>query len=140
MISYMQLGSVVSDYLAGVDTTKNGGRGAQFIEVERNLEWEGVFADVQRHHPGAADILYVLYEHSDHWRVKCVPDYTKPMFASRRLLPEHWAGRTGEQLVAATSVDGTLFCHNGRFICGNATREGAIKLIKTALQTPGYGE
>ncbi len=54
-------------------------------------------------------------------------------FSARRYLPNSWAGLRDVELDAVTGVDGCVFCHPARFLCGNVTREGAIELAKLAL-------
>jgi uncharacterized UPF0160 family protein len=53
---------------------------------------------------------------------------SKGSFEGRKKLPAHWAGKRGEDLDALSLVEGCVFCHPGRFICGNKTQEGAIQM------------
>lgn len=66
------------------------------------------------------------------WRVRAVRKRVDS-YASRRDLPEAWAGLEWQALDAVTGVPGGIFCHRGRFIAGHATREGALALARRAL-------
>ena len=66
------------------------------------------------------------------WRVRAVRK-RMDSYASRRDLPQAWAGLEWQALDAATGVPGGIFCHRGRFIAGHTTREGALALAKLAL-------
>jgi uncharacterized UPF0160 family protein len=67
------------------------------------------------------------------WRVQTVP-VGPGSFTSRLDLPAAWAGLEGEALSKATGVPGCAFAHRGRFVAGNATREGALRLATLALR------
>jgi len=84
--------------------------------------------------------LYIVYpdEPSGTWRVQQVA-IKVGSFEGRLPLPEGWAGKKNEVLDAVTGIDGCIFCHSGRFICGNQTREGAIEMARLArVNVPLY--
>lgn len=68
------------------------------------------------------------------WMVQQIPQ-SQGSFTGRKKLPSHWAGKRGEDLDALSSVEGSVFCHPGRFIAGNKTREGAIQMGEIAACT-----
>jgi uncharacterized UPF0160 family protein len=78
--------------------------------------------------------LYTVYPDAKGvWIVKQVP--LKPhSFTGRKPLPEAWAGLRDADLAAVTGVPDATFCHNGRFIAGAKTKEGAVKLARLAVQ------
>lgn len=86
---------------------------------------------VQRQMP---EVLFVVYpESAGHkHQVRVVPK-VPGKFEARADLPQSWAGLQGRDLASITGVDDAVFCHNGRFICGAASREGAIRLAELAL-------
>lgn len=53
-------------------------------------------------------------------------------FASRKLLPEAWAGKNGKEFENASGVMGANFCHKDRFIAVANSKEGAVKLAEIA--------
>jgi uncharacterized UPF0160 family protein len=57
-------------------------------------------------------------------------------FDNRRDLPEAWAGLEGVDLVAATGVEGALFCHAKRFLVVADSYEGIRELALRALGDP----
>lgn len=67
------------------------------------------------------------------WKVQGVP-LKIGSFENRLRLPAEWAGLQGADLDKVAGIDGCVFCHNGRFIAGHATKAGAIALAKKAVQ------
>lgn len=82
------------------------------------------------------EVLYVVYPESRgaQYQVRVVPKQLGT-FEARRDLPKAWAGLRDGALAEATGVSDAVFCHNGRFICGAVSKEGALKLAELALQT-----
>lgn len=68
------------------------------------------------------------------WSVNAIRDDDNS-FVNRKNFPKSWAGKKGEELEKITEVSGSLFCHSGRFIAVNKTREGAIKMAEIALNS-----
>lgn len=66
------------------------------------------------------------------WKVRTVSRSSRS-FASRKLLPAEWAGKTGGELAQITGVSDASFVHNKRFIAVADSKEGAIELAKKAL-------
>jgi len=77
-------------------------------------------------------IKFVVFKSSTgSWNVQTVriqPD----KFDSIKLLPEEWAGKNGVELDESSGIEGGVFCHIGRFICGWKTKEAAIEAAKKA--------
>ncbi|MCP1213235.1 MYG1 family protein [Acetobacter okinawensis] len=67
------------------------------------------------------------------WNVKAVPP-ERGAFGQRISLPEAWAGLDGAKLAEACGVSDAVFAHPARFICGAASREGALTMAKRALE------
>ncbi len=80
--------------------------------------------------------LYVVYynKRDDTWSIKGIRD-NHLSFIYRKLLPESWAGKNGEELEQATGVLGGVFCHNHRFMAVNKTKEGILKMAEIALNS-----
>jgi len=78
--------------------------------------------------------FYVLYpdETANNWRIQAIP-IAPESFESRKALPEAWRGIRDAELSNLSSVDGCIFVHASGFIGGNATKEGAMKMAKLAL-------
>lgn len=81
------------------------------------------------------DVLFVVYPETSGQKhqVRVVPK-VPGKFEARADLPKSWAGLQGRELASITGVDDAVFCHNGRFICGAASREGAIRLAELATE------
>ena len=79
--------------------------------------------------------LYIVFpaETGDTWMVQCVPP-APGSFDKRKPLPRAWTGLRGGELAAVTDVQDAVFCHNGLFICGARSREGALRLARMAIE------
>jgi uncharacterized UPF0160 family protein len=79
------------------------------------------------------DVRFVVFpDVTNGWRVQVVPE-SEVGYKARKDLPAAWAGLRGEDLDGVTGVLGGVFCHNGRFICGHQTKEGALELARLAV-------
>jgi uncharacterized UPF0160 family protein len=56
---------------------------------------------------------------------------------ARKDLPLAWAGLRGVDLAAVCGVADAVFCHNGRFIAGAGSLEGALRMAELALASEG---
>lgn len=56
-------------------------------------------------------------------------------FGSRKELPETWRGLNTSDLAAVTGVQDSVFCHKAGFIAAAETRDGALELLRLALET-----
>ncbi len=67
------------------------------------------------------------------WRVQTVAKEVGK-FGAIKDLPSSWAGLNGDALAEASGVADATFCHNGRFICGAQSKEGALAMAKKAME------
>jgi uncharacterized UPF0160 family protein len=99
----------------------------RIIELDERYPWEKVLS-------GFPEPVYVIYKKriDNNWSIKCVP---KDFFTyeNRKKLPESWGGKSGEELTKVTGVEGSVFCHNARFMAVNKTKEGILKMAEIAL-------
>jgi uncharacterized UPF0160 family protein len=98
----------------------------RIVELDRNMPWHEAVVT------SAPDARFVIYPKADGWGLQAVP-LELGAFANRLDLPEAWAGRSGDELVAASGVDGAIFCHAARFYASAQTREGILALAQRAL-------
>jgi uncharacterized UPF0160 family protein len=114
---------------------------ASSARVRAAFEQEGPLLLFDRYEPALMDTadeapidkLFSVYPSpSGEWMVQQIPA-SKGSFEGRKKLPAHWAGKRGEDLDALSLVEGCVFCHPGRFIAGNKTREGAVEMAKLAV-------
>jgi uncharacterized UPF0160 family protein len=81
-----------------------------------------------------AEPLYVVHYRADHGSWQVVGLHKEAgSFDIRKPFPVEWLGKSGNELVAVTGVEGSIFCHRGNFICNVQTKEGAIKLAQIAI-------
>lgn len=80
------------------------------------------------------DILLIIYynQNENNWHIRCAKD-AKMSFISRISFPDSWAGKRDEDLEKETGVDGSIFCHKGKFFMVMKTKEGAIEIAKKVI-------
>lgn len=104
--------------------------GDRVLVLER---FEAGAADRLADQPDGKGFLFQVYPDArGTWMVQQVA-LLPGSFAGRRPLPEAWAGLRDAALAAITGVPDAVFCHNGRFIAGAKTRQGALRLAELAL-------
>ena len=81
------------------------------------------------------DVLFVVYPESrgEQIQVRVVPKVLGT-FDARADLPEAWAGLRDDELARVTGVPDAVFAHNGRFICGAKSKEGALRMAGLAVE------
>ncbi|MBI2046263.1 MAG: MYG1 family protein [Parcubacteria group bacterium] len=81
--------------------------------------------------------LYVVYPASSSsngdWHVRAV-EKNGAIFNNRKNLPKEWAGKRDGEFAAISGVPDAKFCHNGLWLAGSRSKEGAIALAKKALE------
>lgn len=94
------------------------------------LNWEKVVIDEM------PEVLFVVYPDSTdkQFQLRTVPAEFGS-FVARKDLPASWAGLRDSGLAQVTGVADAVFCHNGRFIGGAASQEGALRMARLALAT-----
>jgi uncharacterized UPF0160 family protein len=125
------IGIVLStDYVIGADMHMDD----EIMLLEKHVPWQDiVFSSefAERY----SNLKYVIYPGSsgeNTWYVVCVPT-EKGGFNSRKPFPEDWAGLRDSELDSVCGIDKSVFCHNGRFICGNKTQHGALLMANRSL-------
>jgi len=100
------------------------------IFLERRYPWEKVLSSYP-------EPLYVISPDSQgkgFWKIKAVCDDPGTSFKNRKDLPKSWAGKREEDLAKITGVADAVFCHKACFTAVAKSKEGAIKLVKIALE------
>jgi len=77
-------------------------------------------------------ILFVIYEDGDGWRVQAVPK-EEGGFESRLGLKEEWRGIRDEKLSELSGIDGCVFVHASGFIGGNKSKQGALQMAQQTI-------
>ena len=86
-----------------------------------------------------AKLLLAAYPDSGgaQWQLGVVPKKAGS-FEARMDLPKAWAGLRSEDLAAVCGVSDAVFCHNGRFVCGAVSKQGAVEMARLALESEGF--
>lgn len=103
--------------------------GRELLVLDRFIPWQETVVGSDQ-----APTYVVFPDIDGAWRVQVVPRAVGE-FGAIKDLPITWAGLRDDGFDAVTGVPGGIFCHNGRFICGHKTREGAIALAELALKS-----
>lgn len=77
--------------------------------------------------------LFVVMPSQNHWKLRAIPPTFERRMEVRKPLPEAWAGLHEEELIKVTKIEGSVFCHKGRFISIWKTKEDAIKALNIVL-------
>lgn len=79
--------------------------------------------------------IFVVYQDgvNDFWRVKAIGE-DKQVFKNRKDFPASWAGKRDKDLADVTGVPDSVFCHNKLFLAVAKSKEGALALVKIALE------
>jgi uncharacterized UPF0160 family protein len=96
------------------------------VELPVNAPWKQILV------PETADALFVIYPKRQGFGLHAVPRELGS-FDNRRDLPATWGGLEGADLVAATGVEGAVFCHAKRFLAVARSREDIKQLAELAL-------
>ncbi|KAI0078902.1 GAMM1 protein [Panus rudis PR-1116 ss-1] len=108
----------------------------KLILFEQFAPWKEHLFDLERELSvsEAEQPVYVIYpdETGGNWRVQAVP-VSPESFDSRKPLPEAWRGVRDNELSHLSGIEDCIFVHASGFIGGNKTKEGALKMAKTAL-------
>jgi uncharacterized UPF0160 family protein len=103
--------------------------GRVLVLDEAGLPWINVVCNEM------PDVLFVVYPDSSdkQYQVRTVP-IEPESFKARADLPAAWAGLRDAQLAVKCGVPDAVFCHNGRFIGGASSLEGALRMAELALE------
>lgn len=78
------------------------------------------------------EALFYVYPRDDgKWSAQGV-EKERESFETRKPFPRAWGGKRGAQMAEISGVEDAFFCHNGLWICGVDSKEGAIKLAALA--------
>ena len=106
--------------------------GAVLVMPRGSLPWSDVVCAEM------PEVLFVVYpDSSDNQYQVHVVTVEPNSFVARKDLPRAWAGRRGAELAAVCGVEDAVFCHNGRFIAGAASLQGAMRMAELALASGG---
>ena len=91
---------------------------------EKSIPWLENFFDLGgEKHPAK----FLIMPSGPHWKLRGIPPNLEERMKVRVPLPEEWAGKSDEELHAASGIEGAIFCHKGRFISIWETKEDAMR-------------
>lgn len=118
-----------ADVLGAIAAQRGSDDYPEILVLTNQLPWiETVLGD-----PLGDGILFVVFpDTTNGWRVQTVPKELGK-FGARKDLPKEWGGLSQDCLLQVTGVEDAVFCHQGLFICGALTVEGAMRLAELAV-------
>ncbi len=102
--------------------------GAVLVLPHGSLPWtEVVCAEMP-------EVLFVVYPDSSDTQFQLHVVTVEPnSFVARKDLPRPWAGLRDAELAAVCGVADAVFCHNGCFIAGAGSLQGALRMAELAV-------
>lgn len=94
------------------------------LDLPRQMPFERVLRD-----SGADHILFVRFPQREDWALATVR-VSENNFTNKMDLPAAWAGLSGEDLAAVTSVPDAVFCHANRFLAIAKSRDGILEMSR----------
>ena len=105
-------------------------KNTNYLEFSEPIPWmESFFLLGGEKHPA----LFVIMPTGSHWKLRGIPPSLKDRMKTRKPLPEEWAGLHDKELFKVSGIDGSIFCHKGRFISIWRTKEDALKAMEMVL-------
>lgn len=99
----------------------------KYIVLDKFLPWKSAAIE-------NSDALFCVFPVSENkWNVSTVP-VEVGSFEARKDLPKAWGGLDDEALAEVSGVEDAVFCHKALFIGGAKSKEGALKMVKLALE------
>jgi uncharacterized UPF0160 family protein len=82
-----------------------------------------------------AELLYSIFKAPNgNWNIKAMQK-EKDNYESKKPFPKEWAGLRDAELAELTGVSDAVFCHNNLHLCGAASKDGALEMLKLALDS-----
>lgn len=100
----------------------------RILLLERKVPWEDAVFQL-----GLDQALYIVRPSGKAWSVNAVPP-ENGSFAQRKPLPDAWGGLRDAQFAEISGVADATFCHPALFVCGAASRDGALALARKAAE------
>ena len=103
------------------------------IRLDGCYDWIRQVVSYNAAHPDRKD-LYVIFPTANEYDLQAVPA-GPDTFVSERPLPAEWAGKRSRELAEVTGIQGSVFCHVGRFLAVFRTLEEAVRASELALSS-----
>jgi len=113
-------------------------KSGKIIKLEQYCPWKDHLYEVEKESGLDSEekrVEFVLFEDESakKWRVSTVP-IAAGSFDKRKGLKKEWAGLRDQDLSEKSGIPGCVFVHNGLFIGGNDTYEGALEMARVSLE------
>ncbi|QQE79819.1 MYG1 family protein [Alicyclobacillus sp. SO9] len=104
---------------------------SKLLILERGGHWLDTLLEIDKKN----EVLFVVYPDTHRgYRLQTVRR-NKGTFASRKDLPEAWAGLPEDELNQVIGVSDAIFCHPARFIAGAESFESVLKMAHMAIES-----
>ena len=110
----------------------------KYLIFDQSIPWIDAFFELKGDtHPA----LFIVMPTQGHYKLRAIPPDTNNRMKVRMPLPFEWAGLHNDELKKVSKIEGSIFCHKGRFISIWKTKDDALKALKYVLDKSGvdYG-
>jgi uncharacterized UPF0160 family protein len=102
----------------------------EVLVFDEPLPWlDNFFAIDGLHHPAR----FVIMPAGHYWKLRSIPPSLSERMKVRQPMPLSWAGLMDDDLAKISGLEGSVFCHKGRFISVWKTKEDAIEACRKIL-------
>jgi uncharacterized UPF0160 family protein len=117
-----------------ISKAKETHESAKILKLEKYTLWKDHLYELENDLSCENQFEFVLFEDegAKKWRVSTIP-ITSGSFDNRKSLNKDWAGLRDQELSDKSGIPGCVFVHNGLFIGGNDTYEGALEMAVKSL-------
>lgn len=101
----------------------------EILLLDRYVEWEDAVSKFN-------NIKFVVYPErtGSGWRAETARDDIENYNSDRGAFPKNWRGVRDQDLAQMSGIRDAVFCTNGGWLAGAKSKEGAIEMVKMALQ------
>jgi uncharacterized UPF0160 family protein len=111
-----------------VESAAQAAADPRILVLDRKVPWEEAVFELD-----LDQLLFVVRPAGKAWSVNAVPP-EKGSFAQRKSLPDPWGGLRDAALAEVSGVADATFCHPALFVCGAASKDGALALARKAVE------
>ncbi|KAM3962067.1 uncharacterized protein ACR2FA_003748 [Aphomia sociella] len=109
-------------------------KSGQIVELSKIVPWKEHLFEVETEINISNEIKYIIFNSKpETWFVLAVP-VIPTSFILRKPLHKNWWGLSNETLSNVSGIAGCIFCHASGFLCGNISKEGALKMAVVSLE------
>ena len=136
---YSVLGMTRKIYERMIDTVNADIESRYFIEREAKLVRDGKIMLLHKYCPAQEyarvhpELLAVVYPKESNYVVRCMPTFSRK-YETKITFPKEWHGLSNEELVAASGIEGAVFCPDGGYMSVFQTPQAARQACDVLIE------